>query len=158
MRTTDRPTATPQARALAEGLAGRVGRLNRTLQREVGLSEVSFAQARTLALLQESGSLRVTDLAELERCAQPSMTLLVSRLESHGWVTRTQDAVDRRVVNVAITPEGEELLARFRRQRGAVLAERVAGLAPDERVALAAVLPVLDKLLEPTSKGRAETA
>ena len=50
---------------------------------------------------------RITDLAELEGLAQPTMTLLVQRLEQRGWVERKRDSDDGRVVLVSLTDAEE---------------------------------------------------
>src|SRR5689334_10793099 len=44
---------------------------------------------------------RITTLAELEGLAQPTVTLMVQRLEARGWVARDTDAGDGRVVVIA---------------------------------------------------------
>ena len=43
-----------------------------------------------------------------------AMTRMIDALEAKGWVVRTRDAADRRVINLALTPEGEALVMRCR--------------------------------------------
>ena len=87
-----------------------------------------------------------------EGVAQPSMTQLVQRLERQGLVRRDRDPDDKRVVWVAITDAGRELLAARRRSRAAEMAELLATLPADDEAALAAAvlaaLPVVRKLAE----------
>src|ERR1700755_2611262 len=64
---------------------------------------------------------RITSLAELEGLAQPTVTIMVKRLEARGWVARGTDAGDGRVVVVTITAAGSEALEGFREQYRALL-------------------------------------
>ena len=99
------------------------------------------------------GPRRVTDLAELEGLAQPSMTMLVARLEERGWVERRQDRSDRRVVHVALTPAGRAALERQRAAVRAVLAERLARLSEGQIVALLRASDALGALTEVLQQG-----
>jgi DNA-binding MarR family transcriptional regulator len=108
--------------------------------------DMSRAAASVLATLRDDGPKRITDLAASERIAQPSATTLVARLERDGLVRRAPDAADARAVRVHLTDEGRERLGRLRAHRAAALDARLAALTPDERAALAAALPALDKL------------
>ena len=81
---------------------------------------------RVLASLSGSKGETVTGLAEVCLLQQPTMTKLLDRMVRDGLVTRAQDAGDRRVVRVALTPKGsdlaEELIAAARQHEAAVLA------------------------------------
>jgi DNA-binding MarR family transcriptional regulator len=115
-----------------------VGRLGGELSRtEVGL----------LSTLSD-GPRRITELAELERLKQPTMTLLVQRLEQEGLVSRQRQAADdRRVVLVNLTEAGTVALEDYRAQARAVLGAYVAEM-PDEQVeALAAATETLADLV-----------
>jgi DNA-binding MarR family transcriptional regulator len=59
--------------------------------------EFSRTEGGVLSTL-SAGPRRITELAELEGLAQPSMTLLVKRLEERGWLTRGGQPDDGRVV------------------------------------------------------------
>ncbi len=43
-----------------------------------------------------------------------AMTRMIDALEAKGWVVRTRDEADRRVVNLALTDAGEALVMRCR--------------------------------------------
>jgi DNA-binding MarR family transcriptional regulator len=110
--------------------------------------EMSRSAASVLGTLRDMGPSRITELAAAEAVAQPSMTTLVARLERDGLVTRGTDPDDARAVRVAITAEGLERLARMRAERAALMEARLAELEPQERAAVAAALPALQKLSE----------
>lgn len=132
---------------LAESLASRVTRLVVLLRRELVPFGISLAQVSTLSTLRERGAQRLTALAEIERVAQPSMSVLVARMEGLGWVARKQEAGDRRTVIVEITEAGETLLRRIAEARTSALADHLAALEPGERAALVAALPALGRLV-----------
>jgi DNA-binding MarR family transcriptional regulator len=110
--------------------------------------ELSRTAASVLATLRDDGPRRITELAESEAIAQPSVTTLVGRLERDGYVERRSDPDDARAVLVHLTDVGVARLNEMRAARRALLDARLATLTETEREALAAALPVLDKLME----------
>ncbi|MCW2497084.1 MarR family transcriptional regulator [Jatrophihabitans sp.] len=108
--------------------------------------ELSLTAASTLSTLERAGPRRLTDLAVSEEVTQPSMTVLVGQLVGQGLVERRRDAGDARVVLVAITDDGCEKLRTMRRVGAGVFTTLVDKLDPDERAALLAALPTLNRL------------
>jgi hypothetical protein len=51
---------------------------------------MNSAQARTLLALHDAGPQRVTDLARLDHLKQPSMSVVLIRMERLGWVRRLE--------------------------------------------------------------------
>ncbi len=110
-------------------------------------SELSLSAASTLARLQRSGALRLTDLAERERITQPSMTALVNRLESQALVRRNADPTDGRAVLVEVTDAGRVALARRAEARVGTMAADLADLDEADLRTLIAALPAIDRLI-----------
>ncbi|MEV0166712.1 MarR family winged helix-turn-helix transcriptional regulator [Nonomuraea fuscirosea] len=108
--------------------------------------DLSITALSTLASLERLGPRRLTDLAVMEGVTQPAMTQLVSRLEREALAERQPDPFDRRVVVVAITPHGRAELARRRAVQAKRLAELLAELPGEDRAAIAAALPALERL------------
>jgi DNA-binding MarR family transcriptional regulator len=98
---------------VASNLLSRAALLVRLLVRQVGEAQVSRTEGEVLVVLSD-GPRRITELAELEGLAQPTMTLLIKRLESNGWVAREGLPEDGRVVMVNITRRGRAVLEAFR--------------------------------------------
>jgi DNA-binding MarR family transcriptional regulator len=96
-------------------------------------SEVSRTDGGVLNTL-TGGSRRITELAELEGLAQPTMTLVVQRLEQRGWVKRERGADDGRVVLVSLTEAGRATLEQVRAQVGAALRGYMDAMS-DEQIA-----------------------
>src|ERR1700729_665314 len=79
-------------------------------QSELGMTRSESSLLVTL----RGGPQRITALAEIEGLAQPTVTVLVKRLEERGWVVRKHPANDGRVVLVSLTAAGHDALAKWR--------------------------------------------
>lgn len=124
-----------------------VGRLNRLASQRIRLP-LPWAQARLLGTVEDRGSARISELAELDHCSQPTMTTQVRRLEAAGLVSRTPDPADARAVRIAITPEGSATLARVRADRAAVIDPYLEMLSDEDRRVLTAAVGALQRLVD----------
>jgi DNA-binding MarR family transcriptional regulator len=121
------------------------GLLVRLLVRELG-SELSRTEVGLLNTLSE-GPRRITELAEFEGLAQPTMTSLVKALEQQGLVRRDRQADDGRVVLVHLTDRGAASLEDYRARVRELLGRHLAEI-PDEQVeALVAATDALAQLV-----------
>ena len=68
---------------------------------------------RVLASLVGGEGETVTGLADMCLLQQPTMTKLLDRMVRDGLVRRTQDTRDRRVVRVALTQRGEQMVTEL---------------------------------------------
>ena len=109
---------------------------------------VSLTAASTLGLLQRSGPLRLTVLAEREAVSQPAMTGLVGRLEGAGLVARDADPTDGRAVLIALTAEARALIEDRRARRAGAMDDLLDQLDPGERSRLDAAIPALRRLID----------
>ncbi len=100
---------------IAEHLPSRAAVLVRLLVKQVRSREISRTEMEVLSILRD-GPRRITELTELEGIAQPTMTLLVKRLQEKGWVKREGLPEDGRVVMISITEAGNAAQQRFRAQ------------------------------------------
>ncbi|GAA3757799.1 hypothetical protein GCM10022225_48820 [Plantactinospora mayteni] len=66
------------------------------------------------------------------------MTQLITRLERDGLAERRSDPADRRVVVVAITATGRDLVRRRRQARAEKLSALLADVSAEERAAISA--------------------
>lgn len=120
-------------------------------------TDVPHGLLRVLAQLDATGPIGISRLAEVDRCSQPTMTGLVNRLAARGWVERSPDPEDRRVVQVQISTKGLAKLNQGRHNAAEGLLPDLEQLRPDELAALRAGLAVLTDLnrraTEETTKG-----
>ena len=148
MKMTTSPTRTDSA--LATALRISVSRLARRLRVErtgglagTGLSDTQLA---ALAALERHDGMSPGELAAHEKVQPPSMTRVIATLEERGLLLRAPHPTDRRQVTLSVTGEGRSVVKESRRIRDAWLARRLKELTPQERAALRAAAPVLEKL------------
>lgn len=141
------PTTPHPDTALGSELLTLVAKLNRLVTQRIRLP-LPWAQARLLGTIDDQGEARISDLAELDHCSQPTMTTQVRRLEDAGLVTRTPDPDDARAVRIRITPEGQRVLARVRADRAAVIDPSIERLSERDRESLSAAVGALHRLLD----------
>jgi DNA-binding MarR family transcriptional regulator len=100
------------------------------LFREHGLTP---SQYNVLRILRGEGKpLEIMEVADRMIAAVPGITGLIDRLENCGLVARERSTADRRVVYVAITPKGLELLAKLDKPAAALHKRQIGHLSPDE--------------------------
>ncbi len=139
----DQPVEAPDDAAARLYVA--IGRLVRMLRR-TGTADVSPGAFSALAALNAAGPVRPGDLAAREGVSPPTMTRIIASLEAAGLVARADDPQDRRAVLVEATAAGSALIQGESYARSSALRRRVATLAPADRAALVAALPVLEAL------------
>jgi len=127
-------------------LLPRAALLTRLLVRQLGgeLSRTEIGLLKTLG----DASRRITELAELEGLAQPTITILIKQLEEKGLVTRTRQSGDGRVVLVDLTDSGNVALEHYRGRLRAVLGGYLAGIADEQVAALATATETLAQLVD----------
>jgi len=133
-------------RALAEQFNRRMRDVVLLLRRVSADQPITAQQLSVLGSL-EAGPRRMTELAAEHGVRLPTMTAQINRLERDGLVARGRDAADARVVTARLTETGTDLLHAGRERRLAFLAERFAALSDEDRAAVAAALPALERLL-----------
>jgi DNA-binding MarR family transcriptional regulator len=131
---------------LAARLRVAVTRLNRKL-RQQALAGLSPAQASALGTVNRLINPTLGELAAAEQVQPPTVTRLVTSLESGGLVVRETDQVDRRVVRVRITAEGRRNLQRIRSLKNAFLTRRLAALDPAEMALAENLASLLEHLV-----------
>lgn len=131
---------------LASQLRISVMRLGRRLRLERTDDSMSLNQLAVMGTLDRHGSMSIGELAAHEKVRPPSITRTVGCLEDIGHVRRVPHQEDRRQVVVELTDLGQERLTADRRRRDAWLAQRIKELSKDERAALRAAAPILERL------------
>ncbi len=138
---------------LGADLLSVVARINRLANQRVRMP-VPFAQARLLSTIEDRGEARISDLAALDHCSQPTMTTQVRRLEDAGLVARTADPNDARAVLIRITPAGVAALRQARADRGAAIDPYLERLDDADRACLTEAVGVLRRLIEDATSPR----
>lgn len=142
----NRDPSSTDSRALAARFNTAVVHVHRQLRRMDRTMHLPVAQASALALLVSAGPHSVGALASYELVAAPTMTRIVSALESKGLVARTRPSDDGRVVQVEATAAGRQLIRDAFSARVDSLAQRLEALTPAERAQLEDSLALLERV------------
>jgi DNA-binding MarR family transcriptional regulator len=132
---------------LGADLLAVVARINRLASQRARMP-LPFAQGRLLSTIEDQGAARISDLAAIDHCSQPTMTTQVRRLEDAGLVSRTVDPDDARAVLIRITPKGVETLRQVRVDRGAAIDPYLERLDDADRQTLDDAIRVMRNLLD----------
>ena len=111
-------------------------------------STIPYAQLRVLSQLDDLGPSRISALAIVDRCAQPTMSVLVQRLEEHGWVDRSVDPEDTRASLISLNEAGRSALHDARTAAAAPVTARLRDLGEDEVRRAADAVALLRRLLD----------
>ena len=60
-------------------------------------------------LSQHGSAVRISDISDAMRSTRPSITKLVNELNKKGYVEKTPDTADKRVILVSLTPLGRDV-------------------------------------------------
>ncbi len=146
-----RPFDSPEQEAILNiaRTADRFGICFARLFREYGLTPSQYNVLRSLR--GEGKPLPILEVADRMLAAVPGITGLIDRLEGMGLLARRRCTEDRRVVFVAITDKGLELLGRLDGPEAALHKRLIGHLSPAE-------LRELSRLLEKARQSLDETA
>jgi DNA-binding MarR family transcriptional regulator len=109
--------------------------------------DLSLSQLKALFVLDHTErELGLSELADALGLSVAATGRAVDVLVRHDLVARQEDAGDRRVKRIVLTPAGRDKIARLNDARRAGLRQFVSTLSPDERERFAAALaPVLSR-------------
>ena len=141
----ERPRRSPQITSgarrdeLADLLFGYIGGLKRRLMASVPeelkgeFGAVTWHQVGALeqlrAATQTSAGATMNEIARMNQCALSSASALVDRMIRLGFAERLSNSEDRRIIHIAPTQLGLQMLDRFDEARRAVSLEALATLS-----------------------------
>lgn len=96
---------------------------------EFGITAQQFSYLRDIG----NGPITVGELSAKRKAKLPAVTRLIRRLEEKGWVSRSQDDSDRRVVWLGLTAQGRSFMEKLAKKREKVFAEMFAKIDPAEQ-------------------------
>ena len=124
-----------------------VGRLNRRIRVDSGAA-LPPLQTSVLATLEDQAPLRLSELARREAVTPPTMSRVLAALDDAGLLVRTPDPQDARSALINLSEAGHDAIRRIRTERTASIAQRLDRLDAEQRAALEAALPALERLVE----------
>jgi DNA-binding MarR family transcriptional regulator len=120
-------------------------RVIRALRRH-GNSSLTASQVSALSTLEEFGAMRISAIAANESLGAPAATRVVASLEELGLVMRMNDPDDKRASLIDLTELGRSTLGELWRLRTLDISTMLERLSPQERAAIDAALPALEKI------------
>jgi MarR family transcriptional regulator, organic hydroperoxide resistance regulator len=115
-------------------------RLLRNLSSPVRRAEMTPEQYWLLRLLNRSGPLNISELANELGIAISSATVSCKRLEKAGLLTRERQSDDERVVRVALTAKGLAQIDAWRQRKREVLTHWLSVLDAQEQKTLQSLI------------------
>lgn len=131
----DQVTRICTAACLEEGKAGRFG-------------ELSSQQMNLIMMVRVREAVSVSELAHLLGVSAPSVSVMVDRLVERGVLTRTPCDRDRRKVEIRVSAEAIEKIARVEEMILASFVELVEALGPETTRKWCDVLQQIKQVLE----------
>jgi DNA-binding MarR family transcriptional regulator len=125
-----------------------IGRLSRRLRSERQHSELSLSQISALFSLERLGPISPTALSKIERVKPPSMTKIVASLLENDLAQKTHHESDGRQFLIEITPNGQDILNKDRREKEAWLAKALSSLTATDISDITKALRALESLVE----------
>ncbi|MDO4937586.1 MAG: MarR family transcriptional regulator, partial [Sutterellaceae bacterium] len=105
-----------------------------------GITDVVPAYGDILVALFDRDGMTMTDLAVHTHRTKSTISVLVVKLEKLGYVTRSQNEVDRRVSNVFLTEKGKNLKPVFQSVSRRLDSTMASALSQEEARVLEALL------------------
>ena len=100
-------------------------------------------RVRLMNMLKENGELSQKEIAEKLDIRPQSLSELLVKMESDGFISRMQDKDDKRVIVVTLTEKGEEQLVVLRQANREHAEKLFSPLTDEEKDALIAILKKL---------------
>lgn len=116
--------------------------------RDISELRATTGQIRLLRILLTHQRCTMQELADELAVAAPTVTAMVKRLLTQGFVERLRDEQDWRVVWVLPTERGQRAVTLYDQFRRANLQRRLAHLNQEELAHLRVVIPVLRHIIE----------
>lgn len=114
--------------------------------------DMSMPQMKVLMLLNNHGTLKVSEIAEKMGASLSNTTGLLDRLEKSGFVKRSHSEEDRRSVVVHLTENAKNIFRGLYQKGHMKLKRSLEILSPDEKQAVSKGLSVLSRALEQAKK------
>ena len=111
-------------------------------------SGLSMTQINTLVHLRHKGPSGVTDIGDELGVSSAAASQMLDRLVQLGLILRTEGLHDRRLKQIALTPEGETFLHNGLDARQKWIAQLAVAMTPAEKEqVVAAIQLMIDKML-----------
>lgn len=115
--------------------------------------ELTAPQGMLVFMVSRHKTLKITDISEKMGLSNSTVSGIVDRLESQGYVKRERSKEDRRVVYVTVTEEMMKRVKMHENIMDTIMVEALQNASEDEMKQVASGLSLLSEILQKTHKG-----
>ena len=112
------------------------------------IAHLSMLQIHTLSFLKQKQNAQMTEIAENFHIELPSATSLLNKLVALQLVKRQADEKDRRMVRIALTEAGNDILKKAMEEKVAHMERMLSYLTESEQHELLRLLEKLNERIE----------
>lgn len=109
---------------------------------------ISPLQFHVIKVIEEKKSINMTDLANEMMISKPQLTSIIDKLLKKAYLVRENSQEDRRIINISLTPLGEELFKERTEHIHKMIAQRISTLPTEELAQLNAAIIAIIKIIE----------
>lgn len=135
------------------GHHGHHGHCGANMHEQRSFDMQKIGQGRLLAFLLEKDGISQKELSALLRIAPASVSELINKLETGGYIEKRQNDSDKRVTNIFLTEGGRFFAQKMEEGRLQLAKDIFSGLSEEEQVQL---LSLIQKLMESLSLNNSE--
>jgi len=95
--------------------------------------KITMPQFVVMDMLSRQQESRMSDLAHFMNVTTAAMTGIIDRLVRDGYVRRSSDPTDRRIVKVALTPKGDKIVIHMLGERVKLVEDIFSVISDNER-------------------------
>lgn len=114
------------------------------------LMKLTVSQIHALIFLKKHPSAQMSEIAKEFKIELPSATSLINKLVDTKLVERKPDEKDRRLVRIALTNQGEQLLAEAMKERSKKITHTLSYLSESDKKQLSRIIKQLLGTMEKT--------
>ena len=131
--------------------------VRRHVRSEFPAHPLTPSQVEVLGHVRRNPGAGVGEVAAALRLAPNTVSTIVGRLVDEGLVRRDPDPNDARAICLRLTAAGQRRVHAWRDRLAATVDDAIESLGADDRAALAAAVPALERLVDAVAELSAET-
>jgi DNA-binding MarR family transcriptional regulator len=112
------------------------------------LKDLSILQMHTLIFVKRHKNAPMHEIAECFQITKPTATSLTDKLIKGGYVRRTEDKKDRRIIRISLTKKGEKFLAEDMARTGSRINSVLNSLSIQDKKDLSRIVNKINETVE----------
>lgn len=113
--------------------------LHQAMTQKMKNERLSLMQLHVMFFIHEHAGITMSELAKYLKITSPSASVFVNRLAKLGWIKRSQDKKNRKLVRLALTSEGQMIIQEKLSDKQQVVMSLLSLLSPDDQKELSRI-------------------